>query len=398
MSTDKLKLPKIAQNGTQATILQAVRDNSPISRSGIVSLTGQPHAAISRSTAILLENRILLEDDGSDTKGPRRKRGLRLNPDYGYVIGIEYGPDGFEAVALNSAYQPIANSAKNIDLTNIGQNEILELICRFVKELQNNIAMSSDKCIGLAAVDPGLIDENAGVSIIATTMGQWDNVPVVKICEEKLKMPIMLLGTSAAKILAVDRLELNNSISNLLYVEYGKGIGCGMKLNNTYISGYGHFAGELGHLSTGNSNAVCRCGGVGCLEAVASLTAIAQKAQSAAKNSSSILLGKKNFTGVDVLKAASQNDKLALRIVDEAFEYLAAAVAGLVNILSPQMVIFDNIINEAGADVVAMLMRSLRKNILISHRRQLEMRISSLKSHIGAIGGAAAVLDNCLAG
>ncbi|HAL45913.1 MAG: hypothetical protein A2Y12_10400 [Planctomycetes bacterium GWF2_42_9] len=396
MSIDKLKLSKIAQNGTQSTILQIVRDNSPISRSGIVSLTGQPHAAISRSTAVLLENKILLADSGSDTNGPRRKRGLELNSDYGYVIGIEYSADGIEAVAMNTAYQPIAKTDKKTDLANLNQNQILELICESVKEVQKKVKMSEDKCIGLAAVDPGLIDDDQGMSVFATTMCNWNNVPVVDYCQQQLKLPVMLLGSSKAKTLAVDRMELKNSIANLLYIEYGRGIACGIKLNNTYISGEGHLAGELGHLQVSDSNVVCRCGGVGCLEAMASLTALAQTASSSIESNNSILSQNKSITGMDVLRAAAQNDKLASRIVDEAFDRLGAAIAGLVNILSPKLVLLDNIINEAGPDAVTVLMRSLQKTILASHRRQLEIRISSLTSHIGALGGAAAILDNCL--
>jgi predicted NBD/HSP70 family sugar kinase len=396
LSIDKLKLNTLAANGTQSTILQVVRDNGPVSRSGIVSLTGQPHAAISRSTAILLSKNILVEDGGTDTKGPRKKRGLRLNPNSGYVIGIEYGPDGIEAVAMNTAYQPITKSTKTIDITNHDQNEILELICTAIKNIQKDVKMPASQCLGIAAVDPGLIDDDAGVSVLATTMERWSNVPVVKVIEEQLKLPVLLLGTSTAKILAVDRLELNNSIANLLYIEYGKGIACGMKLNNTYISGHGHLAGELGHLQISNSQAVCRCGGVGCLEAVASLTALAKTATASIESNNSNLSQKRKLTGMDVLLAAAQQDKLASRIVDEAFERLGAAVAGIVNILSPKMVIFDSIINKAGSEAVAVLMRSLHKTVLASHQRQLEIRISSLTSHIGALGGAAAILDACL--
>lgn len=396
MSTDKIKLKNLAANGTQATILKAVRDNTPISRSGIVSLTGQPHAAISRSTAILLDKGILIENAGSDTNGPRKKRGLRLNPDYGYVIGIEYGPDGFETVAMNTAYQPIAKSANTLDISNSGQNEILDQIYITIKDLQKANKLVDSKCLGIAAVDPGLIDENAGISVLATTMENWNNVQVVNILEEKMKIPVMLLGTSTAKILAVDRLELNNKAENLLYIEYGKGIACGMKLNNVYISGQGQLAGELGHLQMTNSNVVCRCGAIGCLEAVASLTALAQTAIASVKGHNIILLNKDSLTGIDVLNAAAQNDKLALRIVDEAFELLGTAVGGLVNIISPKIVLFDSIINQAGPEAIAVLMRSLNKAVLISHQRQLEIQISTLTSHIGALGGAAAILDSCL--
>ena len=396
MSNDKLKSIKLAANGTQTTVLQAVRDNSPISRSGIVSLTGQPHAAISRSTAILLSKKILIEDGGTDTTGPRRKRGLRLNPDYGYVIGVEYGPDGIEIVAMNTAYQPISKSTKAIDLATHSPKDILEAVCAAIKNLQQKIKLPISQCFGITAIDPGLIDDRTGTSLLATTMENWNNVPVVDVLEEKLKSPVLLLGTSMAKILAVDRLELKNSFANLLYIEYGKGIACGIKLNGHYISGQSDLAGELGHLRISDSQVVCRCGGVGCLEAMASLSALVKTATADLDSNNSILSQKRNLTGMDVLHAAAQHDKLASRLVDKAFEQLGTAVAGLVNILSPKMVLFDNVINEAGPEAIAVLMRALQKTSLVSHQRQLEIKISTLTSHIGALGGAAAILDACL--
>ena len=129
---------------------------------------------------------------------------------------------------------------------------------------------------------------------------------------------------------------------------------------------------------------------------MASLTAIAKTAAAGIESNNSSLSQKHELTGMDVLRAAAQHDRLASRIVDEALERLGVAVAGIVNILSPKMVLFDSVINEAGSEAVAVLMRSLQKTVLASHRRQLEIRISSLTSHIGALGGAAAILDACL--
>jgi glucokinase len=209
-------------------------------------------------------------------------------------------------------------------------------------------------------------------------------------------LPVKLLNTGISKIRAVDRLELNNTVDNFIYIEYGTGIACGLKLNGTYISGHGNLAGELGHLRVTDAQIPCSCGGVGCLEAVSSLSALAKNASQAIAGKSSILAGRKQITGVDVIRAAAENDRLASRIVDEAFEKIGTAVAGLVNILSPKIVLFDSTIGEAGPEAVTMLLRTLQKSVLISHQSQLETKISSIKSHLGAFGGAAAVLDECI--
>jgi len=396
LSIDKLELNKISSNGTQSLILQIVRDNSPISRSGIVSKTGQPHAAVSRSTAAMIEKGILTEDGARDTAGPRKKRGLQLNADYGHVLSVEYGPDGFEGIVMNCAYQSIVQTSQQCDLTTAPQHEKIHQLKLFVEQLKIKSKTAKGVCLGIAVVDPGIVDDINGVSVMATTLDDWHNVPIAGIMEKDFKMPVKLLSTGNAKVRAVDRLELNNSIANFIYIEYGKGIACGMKLNGTYISGHGNLAGELGHLRITDTPTPCSCGGAGCLEVAASLRALVRIAKSSSPQTSSSLAHNSNITGMDVLKAAAQHDRLASRIVDEAFEKLGIAVAGLVNILSPKMVLFDNVIGQAGTDAVAVLLRTLQKSVLISHQQQLETKICSIESHLGALGGAAAILDDCI--
>ncbi|HBG27783.1 MAG: hypothetical protein A2Y10_03275 [Planctomycetes bacterium GWF2_41_51] len=395
MSIDKLENIKIADNGTQALILRIVRDLNPISRSGIVEKTGQPHAAVSRSTSILLEKGVLTEEAHTDTNGPRRKRGLQLNGNYGYVLSVEYGPDRIEGVVTNTAYEIVEKIAISIDLASLPQTEIIEQVTKCIEQLQSK-TRSCGICLGIAAVDPGIIDSDKGTSILASTIEEWKNVPIVEILEKRFKLPVKLLNTGISKIRAVDRLELNNAVENFIYIEYGTGIACGLKLNGTYISGHGNLAGELGHLRVTDAQIPCSCGGVGCLEAVASLSALAKNASQAIAGKSSILAGQKQISGVDVIRAAAEHDRLASRIVDEAFEKIGIAVAGLVNILSPKIVLFDNTIEEAGPEAVTMLLRTLEKSVLISHQSQLETKISSIKSHLGAFGGAASVLDECI--
>jgi N-acetylglucosamine repressor len=396
LSTDKLKFPRLPANGTQATILQTVRDNDPISRSGIVSRTGQTHAAVSRSAAILLSKQILVEDSSADTTGPRKKRGLRLNPDYGYVLTVEYGPDGVEGVAMNLAYTPIITVTQTHNLAPMPREKKLEIIGETIEELCRQTKNSPGRCLGIAAVDPGIVDDATGVSIQATTIEHWKNVPVVEILEKQFHLPVRLLSTGMTKIRAVDRLELNNKISNVLYIEYGKGIACGIKLNGHYISGQSDLAGELGHIRVTDERISCNCGGMGCLEACASLSSLERQASQELMEQNGESAPNRPMSGLEVLQAAAQHDRFASRIVDEAFEKLGVAVAGLVNVLNPQVVLFDNLIENAGPEATAFLFRTLQKNILISHQNQLKIKICSLKSHVGALGGAAAILDGML--
>ncbi|MBN2375075.1 MAG: ROK family protein [Sedimentisphaerales bacterium] len=397
MSSNILTLRKLSQNGTQTSILQTVRDFTSISRSGIVQKTHLPHAATSRAVAALLQNNTVIETKLADTSGPRRKRGISLNPEKGFCIAVEYSAIGLEAIALNTAYQKIAENKASIDLKNLPQNEKILKIISFLEKFKNSISLSDEKCLGIAIVDPGIIDTDQRISIYCSTLENWENVPLANLIEMKFAIPVTLINTSMAKIRALDRLEIQGSHDNLMYIEYGNGIGCGLKLAGNYISGQNNLAGELGHIRVTDKPVCCRCGGIGCLEAVAALPALKNHAISIINESTDSVLNKKNkISGLAVLEATAYGDRLASHIIDEAFDYLARAVAAIANVVNPEIIVFDWLIGTAGNQAVSTLMRSLQKNILSTHWNNTKICISKIDSFIGPLGGAANIIDKAL--
>lgn len=397
LSSAKLTISRLAANATQSTVLKIVRDYAPISRSGIVDRCGQPLSAVSRTVSRLRQDQILLETPLADSNGPRRKRGLSLNPAAGHCLSVQYGPSGLEGAVLDAAYNVIARTAHKAPLEAAPRQKKLNVIIAFIDSLRSEAPASAGQCLALAVVDPGVVDERTGTVLMSSTMDDWSDVPIVDILQERFSLPVMLTNTSLATIRAVDRMELKGLASNLIHIEYDEGVGCGLKLQGIYITGQSNLGGEFGHLRVTDQPVPCRCGAVGCLEAVAALPALRRNAaQALGEGAGSTLSGRENLDGRDVLAAAGEGDRLACRVVNEAFGYLGRAVGGLVNTLAPQVVVFDSAIATAGTEAVAALMQSVKSSTLPSHLHNLDLRISRMTSHIGCLGGAAAVLDYCL--
>ena len=170
-----------------------------------------------------------------------------------------------------------------------------------------------------------------------------------------------------------------------------------MKLQGKYIAGHNNLAGEFGHSRVANQDILCQCGGVGCLEAVTALHALVRNVKHALNEvSKSILSDRQNFDGYDVLAAAAKGDRLASRIVYDAYDCLGQYVAILINTLAPEMVMFNNTTGIAGDDAVSALFQSIKRNTLHSHSKNLKLQISTLKSHISCLGGAVGIIDYCI--
>lgn len=379
-----------AANRTQARILRAVRDRSPISRTSIVAATGLPHAATSRAVAALLERGVLVEIPYADARGPRRKRGLAFNPDKGFCVAVEYGPAGLEAVALDAAYGRLASNRRETNLVPLSRPDKLEAIGAFIQDFLASAELRGRAPLRLALVDPGIVDTTRGVTIETSMLDDWHAVPVRAIFEREFGRPVELLSTSQAKIRAVDRLELDGHTADLMYIEYGEGIGCGLKLGGRYVSGAGNLAGELGHGRVAGEDGACRCGGAGCLEAVASLPAIATRANATRPPAASFP------SGMAVLKAFELGDDSVYAVVSAAFEHIARAVGAVINVVNPSICVLDYRLGAAGPRVLDTFLGALERNTLPSHWQGLDVRVSRLDAFIGPLGGGAAVLDRCL--
>jgi len=84
-------------------------------------------------------------------------------------------------------------------------------------------------------------------------------------------------------------------------------------------------------------------------------------------------------------------------IVEEALEHLAKAVCGLVNILDPELIVFDNRMKAAGPMLLADFVRNVSKRFAVLHKQTIEIRFSDIETHLGSLGAGVSLLDRYLA-
>ena len=334
----------------------------------------------------------------ADTMEPRRTRGLALNGDYGYALGIEYSAVGLRGITLDLANRRLGAIQESVDLGGRSRSERVSLIADFSARLLEASRSAPGRCLGIGLVDPGIVDSGRGVALTSSLLDDWNDVPISEAVSSRCGLPVRLLGTGIAKVKGVDRMELARPVRDLLYIEYGDGIACGMKLNGRYVTGSTNSAGELGHLKVVTQEPKpCRCGGLGCLEAHAALPAIVRRCQEAlAANSRSVLAGAASLDGPTVLEAASRHDLLARLVVEEAFEMVGTAIAGVVSVTNPNVLVLDGIFAAAGDEARDHLLRVIRRGTLPDHWSALKIQFSGSDAYLGCAGGAVDLVDSLL--
>lgn len=370
-------------------ILNFIYNNQPVSRIRIGEITGIRLATITWAVKELIAEGLVKETGKLKNRQGvgRKEKILEIIPEGKFFIGCELRPGEIHSVLLNFKGEII-----NTELCRISVKEksskILADINSIIYSLIRKARVPYRRIYGMAFVDPGVIDIDKGISLSSTIMPSWKNVPVKKYLEEKLKFRVFLINTSQAKVLAEYFFGKGKGINDLIFIEYGEGISCGIISDSKVVGGYMEIAGEMGHFSFPGREEKCRCGNTGCLESIASIPSIERKIKK-------IIPDKEIHTLKDIICTFEKGEPIVAKVLNDVSNVMGIAVANVVKLLNPEVVIFDSNLRKMGDKFIEKVFSSIRKNIIYGEKVKFE--ISDMGKEQGALGGAALTLQNFLA-
>jgi glucokinase len=229
-------------------------------------------------------------------------------------------------------------------------NRILSAIGHLLKV--SNIDLSQLHSISIAAA--GAIDVDRGLVTSSPNLPGWHNVPLRDMLNQKYKVKTFLINDANAGALGEHHFGAGRGVNNLVYLTVSTGIGGGIIINGRLYSGPSGSAGEIGHMTIDVNGPRCSCGNIGCLEVLASGTAIASEAirriSQGGESSLSQMAGGKieNITAELVGVAAWGGDGLAAEVISKVAAYLGVGMVNLVNIFNPEMIIVGGGVAKIG--------------------------------------------------
>jgi predicted NBD/HSP70 family sugar kinase len=375
-----------------------VRRFAPISRVGIHQVTNLRRTTISQITRELLEEGRLLEVGRSNNPLGRKQILLQLNPKFGYIIGVEFDDEVVAAGVMDLAPSLLHLIHEPADLKH-GMDGLLSqlqfCVMRAIRESKIDPAL----LLGIGIADPGLVDSRRGITLTSSTIDFWQQAPLKKLFEEKFGIATTVESKTRAKTIAERILGSGKMQDNLIYVDYGAGIGAGVVVDGLLLYGHNCGVGELGHIHISNNGPACRCGSIGCLEAMAGTAAIeARIRQALTEGAGSQVVARvggdsSRITAWDVFSAARAGDKMCGNIVTELGDNLGIAIAKMVNLFNPSIVVFDKRLELAGDALLEQIGRIVRAQALASSTENLTLKLGSLGEEVGILGIGLAVLE-----
>jgi glucokinase len=311
-----------------------------------------------------------------------------------YIVGVDLGGTKILAGVFKNPLECIG-SAKVSTKSQRGVEAVIERIARCVQDAVDEADLTLKQVAGVGIGAPGAVDFAAGTVIFAPNMEGWKDVPLKKSLEKHLDVPVFVENDCNIAALGVHVAELKAKPRNLIGMFVGTGIGGGIIVNGELYAGFNHTAGEIGHMVVDVNGPKCGCGNKGCLEALASRTAIFQQIKAGVKDGEKTILTEmlgndlSDLRSNDLRKAIRRGDKFVDRIVESAAEYLGIATANLVNILGPEVVVLGGGVIEALADeMMSVIIETAQDYAMPGTMKDVEIIASKLGDSAGITGGA----------
>jgi glucokinase-like ROK family protein len=245
---------------------------------------------------------------------------------------------------------------------------------------------------------PGLVDMQAGVIKSAVDVG-WFETPMRAMVEQELGMTALIANRSKVGALAELWCDPQPGVSELIYISIGTGIAAGIVHEGKLYLGPNSSAGELGHVTVDAHGPLCPCGNRGCLQQLASGQAISNRARELMRTTADTALHQlvgslpERMTAQIVFQAAEAGDPLATTVVEEVAHYLGIAIANLINLLNPQLIVLGGPVGQSAQVLLKPLQQEVQRRAMTYPLAATRLEISRLGPQAGAIGAAVMVLQ-----
>jgi N-acetylglucosamine repressor len=331
-----------------------------------------------------------------ESKGGRKPALYGLHDTSKFIAGIDLSRQNTRIGIFNLNNQPVT------DIVKISQGldtspHILKLIKKEMDQLLQKTRIKKNQILGYGITIPGLIDSRKGVSY---SYPQFNNRRLSDIFGALFDGVAFIEHDTKAMAVGEAWFGQAKNKSNVLCLNIGSGIGLGMIINGMLYQGHSGFSGEFGHIQMDPGGDLCYCGKIGCLETIASGTAMVKKAkQKIAQGQSTSMQkiagethGEMNLA--TIIEAANQGDQFAIELIENAGEYLARGLATLIHLLNPEAIIIGGDIARAGNLISETIKQKLNKYAMAKIMQDASITLSELKENARLLGALPVVMMN----
>ncbi len=400
MTTTFWQVPKSSvKNLNKHVALDLIRFSPMgISRIELSRELGLTRAAVTAIVSDLILAGLVRETNGG-TSGGRRPIFLEVNPKGGLVVGVDIGATHVTLILADYLAQVIDEISAPLNILQ-GPEVCLAYVDSLMKSWLEKMGMDLPRIFSIAVGVPGPIVTDAGMVSGPPIMPGWDRFPIRQWLQNAWGCPISLGNDAEFGALGEWAYGAGRGEKNLAYIKVGTGIGAGLLMDGQIYRGSTGSAGEIGHITLEENGPACTCGNRGCLEALAGGRAIARKAIQAVRRGERTSLSEitplDSITAREVIVAARKGDRLSQCLVQEAGYYLGTAIASMVNLFNPSMVVIGGGVAQVGDLLLDPVRKTVKERSLLVASQAVSITAAVLGRRSSGMGAVAQAISMSL--
>ena len=312
------------------------------------------------------------------------------------IVGVDLGGTQIRA-ALADGEGSILRRTSCLTLAEEGPAPVMGRIKGAIYEVMGSTDREQVQGIGIAA--PGPLDRWKGVIIDAPNLPGWKNVPLKDLMEAEFGLPALVGNDANLAALAEQRFGAGQGVADLIYITVSTGIGGGIIADNKLLLGAQGLAGEVGHQTIEAHGPRCKCGNVGCLEALAAGPAIARHARELIRDGAETAITElvggdlDKITAREVNQAAQAGDPVAIELFRQAGFYVGVGIVNLLHLFNPSLIIIGGSVTKAGDLLFEPIRATVRERAMAScYWESTPIVPATLGDDVALLGAVALVL------
>lgn len=364
-------------------VVDALRRHGMLSRADIARITGLSRSTISTLVADLHARGFVIErEEDQAARRPALGRPpvlLRLDPSAGIAAGVDFDHACVRVAVSDLSRTVVAEGYEDLDVDHDAARA-LALAEDLLNHALDEAGVEPERLLGVGVAIAAPVDPVHGRIHPSSILADWTDVDVASALGDRLGVPVHMDNDANLGALAEVTLGAGRNARAALYVQLSSGIGAGLIVDGRPYRGASGMAGEIGHVSVDPGGLACRCGGRGCLETVASSTAVRDAAAAAAG---------RDLDVAEVVALARNGDAACLEVLAGAGREVGRVLGEVCNVLNPEMVVVGGDLTAAGDLVLCPLREALEATALPAATADLEVVRGALGERANVLGALA---------
>lgn len=373
----------VSPTTTAGELFRLIRTDKAQSRADLARITGLSASTVALRVDELVRAGYIEEVGRGESRGGRRPRVLAVRNGETVVAGADLGEQHVTITLVNRSGDVVATAEESVSLLD-GVERVVATVWQRTQALAEESGGVSVEGIGMSL--PGPVDARTSRLLAPMRMPGWNGVDVGEVLAAATGLPVLVENDANAMALG-EFIERGGVDEQLVYVKAGSGIGCGIVLGGDVYRGFRGVAGDISHVALHDApRVICSCGRVGCLDVVASGSAIVDALRQTQDSVNSL---------DDVLALAENAHPQATSLLREAGARVGEVLATIINFFNPRVLALGGRLATADA-FVAGIRQALFTLCLPMSTDFLEIAVSRSGPVGGARGVAWALLESIL--